>query len=449
MAVKRNIMVGLCVCFIFLGCLSIFSVGVKASSAVGSWSPPLSLSADDGFLFTSGSSRAVVADTDNNLHVVVYGSYKASDNTGYNFNIYYLSNRSGFWKVVNISGVDNSSRPQKWPVIALDSNGNLHVVWSGFVDGQYDLYYVNNTGGGWSTPHQITYTSDINETYPSIAIDPYDILHVATIASNESTCYLEYTAKNSSGYWSPPVNITDPNMFNRISEGLSVCADTAGNVYVAFSGATSSVVDVFFVNGSKGVWGAPLNVSSNAATYDAYPSIAVDSKGVVHIVWGSGVGYWPWLGSVKYANISAGNLSSLLSISGTGYWGFHTSIFIDLNDKVHIAFSQRISATGANEIYYVNSTFGVFTSPVNVPHSPGCDDNYPQIAVTNQGTIYIFYTAAFNVVYTYTRTQTPKGVEDITLPLVIVGVVLVSVTAISLTNYLVKSKTNISFSLMF
>jgi hypothetical protein len=67
----------------------------------------------------------------------------------------------------------------QYPAIAVDSLGDLHVVWADSTPGNSEIYYEKSTDGGsaWATSQRITWTSGFSHV-PAIAVDSLGNLHV-------------------------------------------------------------------------------------------------------------------------------------------------------------------------------------------------------------------------------------------------------------------------------
>jgi hypothetical protein len=94
------------------------------------WNP------DQRLTWTPGDSfaAAVAMDSSDTIHVVW------SDYTPGNPDIYYRSRPAGgAWSAVQ--RLTWTSEDSASPAMAVDSAGNLHVVWSDFTPGNYEIYY--------------------------------------------------------------------------------------------------------------------------------------------------------------------------------------------------------------------------------------------------------------------------------------------------------------------
>jgi len=116
-------------------------------------------------------SPIVTPDSNNNIQVVWY------DDASGNFEIYFKRSTNG--------GTTWTSRRLTWTSgfsgtasIATDSNNHIHVVWSDDAPGRFEIFYKKSTDGGasWSTK-RISYTSS-NSYSPVIAVDTNNRIHV-------------------------------------------------------------------------------------------------------------------------------------------------------------------------------------------------------------------------------------------------------------------------------
>ena len=64
------------------------------------------------------------------------------------------------------------------PSIAIDNEGNVHLLWSDATPGNYEVFYsFKKPDSDWVEPIDISNTSN-NSYEPSMDIDPFDNLHV-------------------------------------------------------------------------------------------------------------------------------------------------------------------------------------------------------------------------------------------------------------------------------
>jgi len=127
---------------------------------------------------TSTGNKVMPAVAARGSHVYVVWT----DTRNINQDIYFAaSNDSGGTFGTNVKVNDDpSSAIQRYPDIAVDSNGVIHVVWEDSRNGNYDIYYSKSTDGGatFSSNLRVNSQSSGNQTSPSVSIGPDNSIHV-------------------------------------------------------------------------------------------------------------------------------------------------------------------------------------------------------------------------------------------------------------------------------
>jgi hypothetical protein len=125
--------------------------------------------------------------------------------------------------------------------------------------------------------------------------------------------------------------------------------------------------------------------------YAYYPTLAIDSQGVLHVAWrgyassGSATGY-----QIRYAcSRDDGKTWGEVNNLTTGY-GYHVSMAVDLNDNVHIALTGY-QTSSPYKVFYINrSAGGVWGNRIMVSESNVyCYD--PAIDVDTKGNAHIVW----------------------------------------------------------
>lgn len=185
------------------------------------------------------------------------------------------------------------------PDVAIDSSDVIHVVYGVRANGTvtYTLYHIyRDPVTGWSTKEDI-----IGSTgwylYPKIAVDSsgdiHCVYHYGRQVFNKDLMYI----KRTSGVWGSPVTLVTKNLLGMDSSynAQDICVDSLDNLHVVYTGgvyeARGAHPDLFYklYNGS---WQAEEKIAGLADEdrEQRYPSVAVDSSNVVHVVW-QGEGY--------------------------------------------------------------------------------------------------------------------------------------------------------------
>jgi len=133
----------------------------------------------------------------------------------------------------------SASAYQLYPSIAIDSNDNVHVVWSGKGWGTnteyYNMQYRKRTSSGWQTQEAVT-DKNYDQYYPSIAIDSNDNIHVVWEGygwgTNTNYRNIQYRKRTSSG-WQTQEAVTDKNY---TQSDPSIAIDSNDNIHVVWDG---------------------------------------------------------------------------------------------------------------------------------------------------------------------------------------------------------------------
>ncbi|NVM31728.1 MAG: hypothetical protein HWN65_23015 [Candidatus Helarchaeota archaeon] len=289
--------------------------------------------------------------------------------------------------------------------IAIDSQDYLHVVWADDTDDpswgtDQEILYSYYDSSVWSSPTAISagvgnWNNDTS-WQPSIAIDSQDNIHVVWSDktpgwwTNSITDYeILYSNYTSVSGWSDPICISDnASKWNDGSSGIPFIAiDNDDDLHVVWDDnstgwwrASPADSEIFYVNRTSSVWGNPIPISDDLTLWNTdtshFPSIAVDSNDNVHVVWQDTTDTapppigWDTDMEILYRNYSSGvGWGAFIGLSGVGDndWNNDLSEFpiiaIDPNtDVLHVVWqddTNSISEWGFDyEIFYSNSTNG-------------------------------------------------------------------------------------------
>jgi hypothetical protein len=339
------------------------------SAGDGNWSTPQSIS---GTSSISASPRIAV-DQQGSLHVVW------QDSIGGEPGIYWAVRSSdGSWSTPQqITGTSaNSSAPD----VAVDAQGNPHVVWEEeLAEGNTDIIYATKSDeSDWLT--QNISNDHEGSASPSIAIDDQGNLHVVWQGDPLQITggYLDilYTAKPSNGDWSAPVDISHNQ---RPSAHARIAVDGEGNPHVVWEETYDEyATDIRprYNTKSGGNWLAqPENIlpSSTEGIMFCHPDIAVDpTTGNPQVVWydntrQTGEGYPLW--SIGYAaRQDNGEWLTWVNISLNSLVATEPSIAIDASGHTHVAWQQS-TTQGDIDIAYSSLVTSAPDKPANTsPH---------------------------------------------------------------------------------
>ena len=171
------------------------------------------------------------------------------------------------------------------PQIALDSSGNIYLGWVDASSKSHDLFFSRSNDGGstFSTPVQVTNRPPVgNASVPLIAVDTAGNINLLW---NDcfSDCITKFSRSSDGGAsFSPQKNIV--NNFEYFSP-LGLTLDSAGNIYVVFN--TFPFGNVWLaLSMDGGVTFSETNISNLAFRHQAgHAQVAIDSSSNVDVVW--------------------------------------------------------------------------------------------------------------------------------------------------------------------
>ena len=240
-----------------------------------SWSAAVNISNTSG----DSGDPAIAVDSSGNINVVWEDDDPGNDDT------YFArseDNGSTWSQVKNVSNSGDNSRD---PDIAVDNSGNINVVWRQSTPADNEVYYSRSTDNGATWVQGKNVSNNAADSWdPAIAVDSSGNINVVwdELTPGNWDIYLSRSSNNGAG-WSAAVNISNNS---GDSEYPAIAVDSAGNLNVVWHDDTSGHEDIYFSRSidDGSTWTAFLNISNTAG--DSYnPSIGVDSTGNINIVW--------------------------------------------------------------------------------------------------------------------------------------------------------------------
>jgi len=341
-------------------------------------------SANKRLTWTAGASeRPSIAIGSSGIHVVWH------DGSVGNYEIYYR-------KSLNEGATWSTTQRLTWtagdslvPKIAADSTGGIHVVWQDDTPGTNDIYYKGSTNGGatWSAVKRIAMTS--SESYvPMIAIDPDDTLHIIWYDYTPGDPEIYYTESDDSGStWRTARRLTWTSGWSRYP---AIAAQSAKDLHLVWSNDASGNEEIFYRKSADGgdTWSAPKRLTWTPGGSDE-AALTVDSGGNICAVW---YDYTPGFSDLYSRRSTDGgtNWGPVKRITYTGGSTYGPALALDSNQTIHLAFYD--DTPGAYEIYYRKSLNGGATwSTIRRLTWTSLWSEYPDIAVDSSFTVHVVW----------------------------------------------------------
>ncbi len=219
---------------------------------------------------SEGSRVAMAIDSEDNLHVVW------TQGLGESAQIFYSGYINKQW--TSPLQISTGRGYSGYPSVAVDSRNSLHVVWYGFDGEFYQIFYVTNARGKWSPPQQIS-TGTPDSVNPSIVVDASDRIHVVwykRITRNYQIFYRSFD-----GEWSDP-RIISSGPTDSLNVALAV--DSKGIVHVVWDKAVDGTSQVFYSKLENGLWTKQMKLSSGDSNAEN-PTITLDQTGNIFVFW--------------------------------------------------------------------------------------------------------------------------------------------------------------------
>jgi hypothetical protein len=280
-----------------------------------------------------------------------------------------------------------------YPTVARDSKNTIHVVWQDPVSGFHEIYYKNSTDGGstWTPAKRLTWTAGHSEG-PVLAIDSNDVIHVIWSDFTATSNYEIYYKRSADGgaTWSYSKRLT----WTPLSSGLpAIAIDPGDTIHIVWTDIVQGHDEIYYKNSSDGgaTWTAAKRLTWTSS-YALFPDVATDSDKNIHVVWyhaSQSSGGSPEIYYRKSADRGA-TWSAVKRLTWTSGYSFNPVIAIDSNKNIHVVWYDK--TPGMPEIYYKKSSDGgtTWTAAKRLTWTPGWSE-YPAIAIDSKNIIHVVW----------------------------------------------------------
>ncbi len=270
------------------------------------------------------------------------------------------------------------------PQIAVAQNGHIYAVWSDPASActasgcRKDVFFSRSTdhGATFSTP--LNLSNNGSATNPLIALDSQGTVNV--IWAGGDRLFFSRSVDGGTTF-SSPLNIggvTNPALAFSAAGYRPLVIDAAGNINVVWMDQNSN--QIFFARSTNaGVsFSTPLNIS-NYASGASSPTIAVDSSGGIDVVWqGSVAGHDPYDLFFTRSTDAGASFSVAKDISNTATGAFFDQIAVDPVGDIDVAWNSNCPSPAfcsvvSSDVFFSQSKDGgaTFSSPVQITNTQG------------------------------------------------------------------------------
>jgi hypothetical protein len=343
-----------------------------------------------------------------------------------NFSSVYYPPSSWEWSTPEVVSTvaDANSRD---PSIAIDTSGNIHVVWedasnymsSGY---QWDIFYrqwIMSTQS-WSTTEVVSNTSTDGADSPQVAVDSQGTVHVVW---RDQTNYFKagsdfdiIHSKRSpvTNEWSTIALVSLSSTDN--SETPDVAVDPSDNVHIIWTDETDDYLsngvdkDIFYRmwNATSSNWGSVELISSESDASSYYPSIEADQLNNLHVVYSDesniqGSGSDSDIIYKHYdANLQTWSTPVVISYNNSNTQFSHIPVVkTSPEGSLHIVWMDGSDVNGAGldlDIFhsrFVPST-GIWSPAYVISSESSTNSDYPDFTFDTLGNLYVCWTDMVN-----------------------------------------------------
>jgi hypothetical protein len=267
--------------------------------------------------------------------------------------------------------------------IAVDSQGDLHIVWSDSRDGGTEIYYKRRHAGGWGPDTRLTVASGAS-TDPAIAIDGLDRLHVVWSDERDGNAEIYYKSYEGA-LWGTDQRLTS-TMSSR-SDCPAIAADRSTNhVVVIWHESENSSIYIRRFSGST--WYSAVRLYYGALNGSATPTIAADNSGHFDAAW---VEYHGNTNLIAHRRHNGSAWEGRDTLAAAAYLG-GPSICAGPGAALHLTWHDQRpgNALGGFEIFYMGYDGTAWGPEQRLSEAPSYSEN-SSVAVAPDGVVHVVW----------------------------------------------------------
>jgi hypothetical protein len=280
--------------------------------------------------------------------------------------------------------------------VAVDADGNVGVVWSGFAVHTVAQANFSSDGGKTWLSQPRTFSDDSEDAnHPQIVSTGADQFTVIFAQHDTSAgFYYEYarTTTSAGNVWSSFHRVSPAGEHGQYVDTAVGADNVIFATWMSSSGSDNSLK--FSKSSDRGLsWSTPIEISTVNSLASWYPEIAVSTSGHIAVTWYRHVGSeWPIF--VASSSDSGQSWASETRINSTVGQGMSPQISVNKNGNFLITW--RLLASGSYIFSSASDAGSTWSSENQLSSVAGAGD--PTTAVTPEGKFLVVWSADQNII---------------------------------------------------
>lgn len=178
---------------------------------------------------------------------------------------------------------------QNYPTMVVDDAGRAYCAWQDRRNGDEDIYFAKSTdyGESWSNPNIIIYSGPEDQTSPSLAMNFEGTLYIVWEDDRNPDSDIYFARSFDGGDTWPQPHFRVNTSGARQSEP-AIAVDSSGVIYVVWEDDREGHYDIYFAKSEdRGeTWTDAIDINSDwKSSTQLDPTIAVDTAGTIYVAW--------------------------------------------------------------------------------------------------------------------------------------------------------------------
>ena len=320
------------------------------------FSQPLNVSSPQGGQ-SDATTPEIAVDASGHIHVVWV-------NSNINFGVFYSRSTDNGSSFSAPKDLDANTSQSFAPQVAVDAtNGNVYVVWDDLLTtpkSQIQIFFSASTNNGlaFSASQNISNDSG-NASSPQMALDSNGNINVVWTDNSPGNNQIFFSRSSNQGTTFSAAT----TVFNQtaMSTNSLVAADANGNIFVVWQNGASKIAnhDIWFASLSNGAtnFSVAQNLSQSAASGidSANPWLTVDQSGNVNVSWEEALTSTTQIFFTQSTNSGASFAAAANASNDNGY-DTQVQIAAEAGGNLDFVWSDDLPSPGNNQVFFSRFT---------------------------------------------------------------------------------------------